>query len=151
MREDLEALGVTSARERPPSEKVAALIGQQYFLALHYHPVSVLGFLQLEHYHPQRDAVERLIQATGLPREGFAQMLLHAEIDVAHSTELDILLDSLPLTREQEELIGVSALDTIARLIDALLDVVQDGSRAHAATTPPAAVTSAKRSHPPSG
>jgi hypothetical protein len=99
-------------------------MGQQFFLALHYHPVSVLGFLQLEHYHPQPAAVERLIQTTGLPREGFGQMLLHSEVDITHSQELDTLLDSLPLTREQEELIGISALQTIAHLIDALLEIV---------------------------
>jgi hypothetical protein len=131
--DDLEALGVDTGgmRERPPSPKIAALMGQQYFLALHYHPVSVLGFLQLEHYHPQAAAVERLIETTGLPREGFGQMLLHSEVDIEHSEELDTLLDSLPLTPEQEELIGTSALQTMALLIDALLEVVSTpGSKA---------------------
>jgi hypothetical protein len=83
----------------------------------------VLGFLQLEHYQPQPAAVQRLIEATGLPR-GFGQMLLHSEVDIMHSQELDTLLNSLPLTREQEELIGISALQTIALLIDAALEVV---------------------------
>ncbi len=129
--DDLAALGVDTAalRVQPPSPTIAALIGAEYYWILNYHPVAILGFLELEAYHPQRASVERLIEKTGLPRAGFRQLLLHAKLDVAHAKELHRVLDSLPLEPQHEQLIGLSALHTISLLIDALLDVVDDGAR----------------------
>jgi hypothetical protein len=72
--------------------------------------------------------VERLIEKTGFPREGFRQLLLHADVDVGHAEELHRVLDSLPLEPDQEQLIGLSALQTIAFLIEAMLDVLEDGA-----------------------
>jgi hypothetical protein len=86
------------------------------------------GYLELEAYHPRRASIERLIEKTGLPRAGFRQLLLHAKLDVAHATELHRVLDSLPLEPQHEQLIGLSALHTISLLMDALLDVVDDGA-----------------------
>jgi Iron-containing redox enzyme len=127
---DLEALGVDTVglRGRPPPEKVAAVIGTQFFLICQCHPVAILGFLEIEACHPSPVAVERLIEKTGLPREGFRHLLLHAELDAEHAEELHRALDSLPLEPHHEQLIGVSALHTIALLMDAGLDVVMDGA-----------------------
>lgn len=127
---DLESLGVdpVALRTLPPPPKIAALVGAQYFWIFHYHPVALLGFLELEAYHPHRPTLEQLIEKTGLPRDGFRQLLLHAKLDVAHARELHRVLDSLPLERHHEQLIGLSALQTIALLTDALLDVVEDGA-----------------------
>jgi Iron-containing redox enzyme len=125
--DDLGALGVdpvTLSTQLPPP-KIAALVGAQYFWILHHHPVAVLGYLQLETFHPHRPTLERLIEKTGLPRDGFRQLLLHAELEVEHATELRRVLDSLPLERRHEELIGLSALQTVALLTEALLDAVQ--------------------------
>ena len=129
--DDLEALGVDTAalRVQPPSPTIAALVGAEYYWILNYHPVAILGYLELEAYHPQRASVERLIEKTGLPRAGFRQLLLHAKLDVAHAKELHRVLDSLPLEPQHEQLIGLSALHTISLLMDALLDVVDDGAR----------------------
>jgi hypothetical protein len=129
--DDLEALGVDTAalRVQPPSPTIAALVGAEYYWILNYHPVAILGYLELEAYHPQRASVERLIEKTGLPRAGFRQLLLHARLDVAHAKELHRVLDSLPLEPQHEQLIGLSALHTISLLMDALLDVVDDGAR----------------------
>jgi hypothetical protein len=126
--DDLEALGVDvdDLRTSAPAPKIAALVGAQYYWILHRHPVAVLGFLQLERFHPRRPTVERLIEATGLPREGFGQLLLHAELDVEHTRELDEVIDSLPLEPYHERLIGLSALQTIALLSEVLLDVVEE-------------------------
>ena len=77
--------------------KIAALIGAVYYWIFHFHPVAVLGYLELEAYHPSVSGVEQLIERTGLPREGFRQLLLHAKLDVAHARELHRVLDSLPL------------------------------------------------------
>lgn len=125
--EDLAALGVDpdELRTSLPEAKIAALVGAQYYWILEHHPVAVLGFLQLERFHPRLDTVERLISATGLPRRGFAQLLLHAELDVEHVEELDCTLDDLPLTARHEELIGISAVQTIGLLSEVLLDVLE--------------------------
>jgi len=135
MLDDLEALGVdpVGLRARPPHPNVAALVGAQYYWIRHYHPVAVLGFLELEACRPHRAAVERLMERTGLPSDGFRQLLLHAELDVEHAEELDDLLDALPLDEAHEQLIGVSALQTIGLLADALLDVVRERPSSSAA------------------
>jgi hypothetical protein len=128
--DDLAALGVDTAalRADPPSPKIAALVGAQYFWIYHFHPVAILGYLELEAYHPYRPTVELLIERTGLPRAGFRQLLLHAKLDVVHARELHRLLDSLPLEPQQERLIARSALQTMSMLVDLLLDIVEDGA-----------------------
>ncbi len=125
--DDLAVLGVDTAavRTQQPSPKVAALIGAVYYWIFHFHPVAVLGYLELEAYHPSVPGVERLIERTGLPREGFRQLLLHAKLDVAHARDLHRVLDSLPLEPHHEQLIGLSALHTMAFVTEALLDVVE--------------------------
>jgi hypothetical protein len=130
MLDDLAAIGFDTAalQVEPAPTKIAALIGAQYFWILHCHPVAVLGFLALEMYHPHVPAVEQLIEKTGLPRDGFRQLLLHAEADVAHADDLHHVLDSLPLELHHEQLIGRSALHTIALLTDALLDIVGEAA-----------------------
>jgi hypothetical protein len=124
--DDLAAVGVDTdaLRARPLPEKIAALIGTQYFWILHSHPVTILGFLWLEAYPPDARIVERLIERTGLPRNGFRQLLLHSKLDVVHGEELRHVLDSLPLEPRHEQLIGLSALETVSFLIDAWLEVV---------------------------
>jgi hypothetical protein len=125
---DLAALGVDAGavRAQQPSRKVAALIGAVYYWIFHVHPVAVLGYLELEAYHPKNSSVERLIEQTGLPREGFRQLLLHAKLDIAHARELHRVIDSLPLSPAREQLIGLSALHTMSLLMDELLDVVEE-------------------------
>jgi hypothetical protein len=132
--DDLEAVGVDTAvlRASPLPQKLAALIGSQYFWIRYCHPVAILGFLELEAYHPDVPFVEGLIEQTGLPRDGFRYLLLHAEVDVEHAEELHRVLDALPLEPQHEELIALSALQTMAFLIDAWLDVVVDGAPAGA-------------------
>jgi hypothetical protein len=136
--DDLAALGFDIAPlfTEPPSPKIAGLVGAQYYWIFHYHPVSILGFLELEAFHPNVEVVERLIAATGLPREGFRQLLLHARLDVAHADDLHRVLDSLPLEPRHEQLVGLSALHTIGTLSEALVDVVEE--RAPTAEAAPA-------------
>ena len=126
--DDLEALGIDTAalRAGPVPPKVAELIGNQYFWIWHHHPVALLGLLELEAYHPDKESVELLMEETGLPPDGFRQLLLHSELDVDHAEELHELLDSLPLTPEHEQAIALSALQAMALLTEAWLDVVAD-------------------------
>ena len=127
--EDLAALGVDAAdlREQRLPVPVAALIGTQFFRIRHAHPVSVLGFLWLEAYPPLRSAVERLMEVTGLPPEGFRQLLEHSDVDLRHGRELATLYDSLPLTPWHERLVRLSALETMSFMTSAWLNVVADG------------------------
>jgi hypothetical protein len=124
--EDLEALGVDALAlvSETRSPKIACLVGAQYYWIFHHHPVTVLGFLQLEALQPRASIVECLIDKTGLPRAGFRQLLLHAEVDVGHAEELYRVIDSLPLELEHERLVGLSALHTITLVTEALLDVI---------------------------
>lgn len=139
--EDLAALGVDpdALRTGPLPPKVAALIGTLHFRIRHAHPVAVLGFLWLERYPPDLAAVERLAERTGLPRAGFRQLLLHSEVDVRHGAELAEVLDSLPLEPSHEQLVGLSALEAMACMADAWLDVVAGGAAAAPAGEPRAA------------
>ena len=105
---------------------MAALIGTLAFWIWHRHPVAILGLLALEAFHPHGPTVESLIVTTGLPRDGFRQLLLHSKLDAHHAKELHRVLDALPLQREHEELIAVAALQTMSSLIEVWLDVVTD-------------------------
>jgi hypothetical protein len=124
--DDLAAVGVDTGalRVRPLPDKIAALIGTQFFRIRHAHPVTIIGLLWLEVYPPHAPAVERLIERTGLPRDGFRQLLLHSDVDVRHGKELQDVVDSLPLEPWQEQLIGLSAIEAMSCLIDAWLDVL---------------------------
>jgi len=126
--DDLRALGEEPAKlvAESPTDKIDGLVSTEGARIRDDHPVAVLGFLELEACHTRRDAVERLIAATGLPREGFRQLLLHSRLDAVHAAELHDLLDSLPLKPRHEQLIGVSALTTVGTVADALLDVVAE-------------------------
>ena len=126
--EDLDALGIDTAalRAGPVPPKIAELIGNQYFWIWQHHPVAILGLLELEAYHPDKESVELLMERTELPPDGFRQLLLHAELDVEHAEELHQVLDSLPLTAEHEQAISLSALQAMALLTDAWLDIVTD-------------------------
>jgi hypothetical protein len=125
--DDLAVLGVDPdlLRRASPARQVAALIGAQYYWIFHHHPVALLGFLELEAYHPDGPTVERLIERTGLPRDGFRQLIIHSKLDIVHARDLHRLLDSLPLEPRHEQLIGLSALQTIGLLAEALLEVVR--------------------------
>jgi len=126
--DDLRALGEDPERlvAESPTDKIDSLVSTESARIRDDHPVAVLGFLELEACHTRRDAVERLIAATSLPREGFRQLLLHSRLDAVHAAELHDLLDSLPLEPRHERLIGLSALTTVGTVADALLDVVAE-------------------------
>jgi len=126
--DDLRALGEDPERlvAESPTDKIDSLLSTESARIRDDHPVAVLGFLELEACHTRRDAVERLIATTSLPREGFRQLLLHSRLDAVHAAELHDLLDSLPLEPGHERLIGLSALTTVGTVADALLDVVAE-------------------------
>lgn len=126
--EDLEALGVPRgdvlARVPPPT--VAALVGSQYYWVLHYHPVSLLGYLAVAEGYPAAPTmIEQLVARTRFPRAGFRMLAEHAELDTHHRDELDELIDSLPLTAHLETVLGLSAMTTVGFLASCIDEVVE--------------------------
>jgi hypothetical protein len=132
--DDLELLGRARADvlRRPPSPAVASLVGAQYYWIHHFHPVALLGYIELlEGFPPSPALIDRLQAGTGYERAAFRTMIAHAELDPGHSAELDELIDSLPLTPEQSAVIGLSALHTVeayTRAIEELLDEYEEAA-----------------------
>lgn len=126
--DDLEVLGMDrrGVLGRVPSATVASLVGSQYYWSLHAHPVALLGYLSfLEGSPPTPDVIEDLVARTGFPRDAFRTLAKHGELDPEHGAELDQTIDSLPLTRDQEALLGLSAMWTVnllGRAIDEIVD-----------------------------
>lgn len=130
--EDLEVLGIDRAEvlAPPPSATVAELVGAQYYWILHYHPVSLLGYMTLlEAYPPRREDVEALIVRTGYDREAFRTLLHHADLDPHHSTELFQTIDALPLGPEQSSVLGLSALSTTYLLAQVVQEIIARAER----------------------
>lgn len=114
--EDLEVLGWDrdTVQSRPPSATLASTVGAQYYWVLHYHPVAILGFLiALEGHPPSSALIDQLIERTGHDRRAFRTLIEHGELDPHHGEELNSLLDDLPLTRSQSNVVGLSALHTL--------------------------------------
>jgi heme oxygenase-like protein len=134
--DDLAALGLdpVEVRALPTTPQIAALIAAQLAWMSEDHPVAILGFLELEAHNADRATVERLIAKTGLPREGFGQLLLHSKLDLVHAKELHRVIDALPLEAAHEQLIGLSALHTMSLVTEAFLDAIGEAEPVTVAT-----------------
>jgi hypothetical protein len=133
--EDLAALGLKSRsvlREIPPPS-VASLVGAQYYWIEHHHPVALLGYIAvLEGFPPRRTRIDAVQRKTGLPRAAFRTYRKHAELDPFHRLGLDRALDALPLDRDQQGLVGMSAAHTAALLSDCIGDLCAVDAHARA-------------------
>jgi hypothetical protein len=124
--EDLQATGAdqTEPLRRIPSPRVATLVGAQYYWLRHYHPVSLLGHIAaIEGYHPPVGFANRLRALTGYPKTAFRAIERHETLDIRHKRELYEFIDSLPLEREHERMMGISALHTMQTGIDVLGEI----------------------------
>jgi hypothetical protein len=124
--EDLEALGgdPAAALAAIPSARVATLVGAQYYWLRHVHPVSLLGHMAVvEGYSPDVGFAARLQELTGYPADAFRAIRRHERLDIRHKRELYAAIDALPLTREHEELMGISGLHTMQAAIDVFAQV----------------------------
>jgi hypothetical protein len=118
--EDIAALGgdVERVRSLPPSATVAAMSGAQLWWIEYAHPVAFLGHAEvLECSPPAVGMLDEFAQRTGVPAAAMRFFRRHAVIDLRHREEIHQILDGLPLTAEQEALIGVSALHTAGMLV----------------------------------
>jgi pyrroloquinoline quinone (PQQ) biosynthesis protein C len=123
---DAEVLGIQrrALLERIPKQTALQMVGSQYYLINHYNPVAMLGYIAvMEGTPPQSEFIEDVARRNKLPLEAFSSFLLHAKVDPKHRADLDLLLDKLPLRKEQLGLIGLSALQTIQYLKTVLADV----------------------------
>jgi hypothetical protein len=126
--EDLEVLGFDRSQilARSPSPRVAALVGSQYYWIFHHHPVALFGYMELvEGYPPNVIEIEKLIAATGYPREAFRSLLRHAEIDQLHRDDLHKVLDDLPMARHHWLTTSISAIQTVHLANAALHEIVE--------------------------
>jgi Iron-containing redox enzyme len=124
--EDLEALGIDSQRvlRRTPSQRVATLVGAQYYWLLHCHPLALLGHLAaIEGYAPRPGFAERLGELTGFPLDAFRTISRHERLDLRHGQELLETIDSLPLRPEDETLLGISGLHTMLAAVEVFEEI----------------------------
>jgi len=125
--EDLGELGVERAEVlgRWPSRAVAELKGAQAHWIAYGHPVSLLGHLWvMEGYPADPGEVEALQVRTGLPPDAFRFLRRHASIDRGHAADLAAAIDALPLSPRHENMIGLSALQTVDGLGSVFAEVV---------------------------
>jgi Iron-containing redox enzyme len=118
--EDIVALGGDAERVRrlPPSAAIAAMNGAQLWWIEHAHPVALLGHAEvLECSPPEPAMLDEFERRTGVATAAMRFFRRHAVIDVRHRDEIHQTLDALPLTTDEEALIGTSALHTTAMLI----------------------------------
>jgi hypothetical protein len=126
--EDLEWIGVErrTVLDRPPSQRVAALVGAQYYWIHHYHPAALLGYMAvLEGTPPSLTTVEQLIERTRFDRRAFRTIMEHADIDKRHGDEVFRLVDELAPSPPLSNLLGLSGMHTVvamAAVIDELID-----------------------------
>jgi hypothetical protein len=128
--EDLATLGVERAKvlRRMPSPTVAQLVGAQYYWIEHHHPIAFLGFVAvMEGFPPTPLLLDKLRERTRLPAAAFRTYEEHGLLDPGHRDHLDQTLDSLPLTPEHEEIVGISALFTTTLLPQTIDEVLASG------------------------
>lgn len=128
---DLAALGIDRDRvlQRLPYPSVAALVGSQYYWIQHVHPVAYLGYIAVLEAPAEAEFLREVHERTGIPLSAMSCHLRHAELDPGHVAEFDAALDDFPLTREQEELITVSAITTIGHLEKVFTDILEHFER----------------------
>lgn len=111
--------------ERMPPPSVASLVGAQYYWIGHHHPVAFLGYVGvMEGYPPTGELIGTLVERTGFPREAFRTFAEHGELDPGHRDHLDRTLDALPLSERHEQVIGASAIATVALATRALEELL---------------------------
>ncbi|WP_244621945.1 iron-containing redox enzyme family protein [Neomesorhizobium albiziae] len=104
-----------------PPPDVAQLAGAQYYWIHHHHPIMLMGYIAvLEAFPPTKEQVDTIRDASGLPESAFRTLRMHGELDPTHSIEIDDTLNALPLSRMDNEMIGLSVLQTCESLAESV-------------------------------
>jgi hypothetical protein len=107
-----------------PSPRVASLVGAHYYWVYHHHPIALLGYIAaIESYPPPPGFAERLRAQTGFPEHAYRTIARREQTDSHRRSELYAWLDSLPLTRRHETLLGLSALHTVNAAVEVLEEI----------------------------
>jgi hypothetical protein len=125
--EDLERLGVSAseARAHMPSPSAAALAGAQWFYIEHGLPAALLGYMGvLEGFPPIESELRAAAARTGYPLDCFRTLRKHGNLDIHHRDDLNVFLDSAPLTEEDMVLIITNAIATFERAAAMISEVV---------------------------
>ena len=100
-----------------PCAAVVNLVGAQYFWMTHVHPVAVMGYLILmEGYAPLTSQLEEIQARSKAPATAFRCLKRHADDDPGHLADLNKALDSMPLSVEQVQAVGMCAFAAIEGL-----------------------------------
>ena len=128
--DDGEAMGLSrqAILKRLPKESATQLVGVQYYWIHHYNPIALAGFIAtMEGSPPTAEFIDKVAKRNRLPLKCFSSFVYHAKIDPQHKRDLDDLLDSLPLTPEHLELIGLSSLRTIRMMTGIMEYIIESG------------------------
>lgn len=139
---DGEALGLNrqSILQRLPKESATQLVGVQYYWIHHFSPIALAGFIAtMEGNPPPAEFFEEVAARNNLPLKCFSSFIYHAKIDPQHTRDLDAVLDALPLTPAQLELIGISSLRTIGMMTGIMEDIIESGLSAESGSQSTAA------------
>ena len=110
--EDLKAAGIDSS-SLTPDPTAMAMIGTQYYLLKHVHPVCLLGYMAIMEADPTPiEMVEALEKMHGDHLFRFLRM--HAVKDLEHRKELIALIDQAP--QSHQSLISQSAGNALGYL-----------------------------------
>jgi len=124
--DDLEAAGFdpTEVLRQVPPPPVAQLAGAQRYWVEHHHPVMLLGcILVLESFPPSTEIIDHIRDASGLPEVAFRTFRLHGRVDPYHSAEVREVIDRLPLTRRDTEMIATSLIACMVSLTECIAEL----------------------------
>jgi hypothetical protein len=119
--EDMEAAGfdpVAVLRQMPPPA-VARLAGAQRYWVEHHHPVTLLGCIMvLESFPPSMEIIDEIRDSSGLPEAAFRTFRMHGKVDPHHSKEVREVIDRLPLSRRDVDMISTSLIACMQSLTE---------------------------------
>jgi hypothetical protein len=114
--------------QRLPKESATQLVGVQYYWIHHYSPIALAGYIAtMEGNPPPVEFFKEVAARNNLSLKCLSSFLYHAKIDPQHQKDLDAVLDALPLTPAQLELIGISSLRTIRMMTGIMEDIIATG------------------------
>jgi hypothetical protein len=103
---------------------VARLAGAQRYWVEHHHPITLLGCIMvLESFPPSTDVIDRIRDSSGLPEVAFRTFRLHGRVDPHHSAEVREVIDRLPLTPRDVEMIGTSLMACMESLTECISEL----------------------------
>lgn len=92
LKEDLDSAGITIG---PPDRYSMAMVGTQYYLLKHVHPVALMGYLAVQEADPTPLEVVAILESL-YGKHLFRFLRMHAIKDLEHRKEIIDILDEIP-------------------------------------------------------